>query len=1320
MNPWSNLIALAMTWWQPAAWVLGGLLLLVALWLFARRRRRSRQIDSSAVEDSTGDMSALADVTSYHEGYGGIADHPYGVPWIAIVGTAHAQPSTLVNSLAPAHFNDQPRLELKGDDWHSHLVQQGVVHVAESELLSHTDWAKRWRRAVQGLAAERPARPLDALVVAIGLEDLIGTEISHADQLSMLGEQLGELVTGVERHGGMRVPVYIVLTGSEALQGFDAWCEALHADGLDRPLGWAVSGLNLQQAGLGDGGLTARLDEALTSLQMELMRAHPKESARLIALTGEIHDLEDPLTRVLSATLRGNAFHQPVLWRGFWLTGRSTESDQGLMFCRELFERKIFREYRLAEPARHLLGKRGRQIRWAQIGVAAAVLLGSLGLLRLSSEAERVESADRLMMQIEAQIGLAESAPEQDRQSGGGAVRLAALNLLNAMSSVSVSSIATLLAPTSLFADADATAEMAIGQAYDQVVLRAISGRLSNMAGNLSEPAQDMPVAMVEDDLVAAIDRTEQFAKQLDAFINLRELGEIDDLAEVADYALGITLPPDFTENYHLYGEALSYTHNSKLDLRGITMALRGSLERAFAKAARDRFDSTSLEKALDELSVALSSDMQDANAGISNPGGVRLERIQAAISSIDTALSDPYYAWFLNTEEPVSVPFVDALRRLDGLPTLGSNRLVSAATQTELLQSTEAIRRAAVKRILSYGYSQGRLLQKADNGYALAEPLARINGHIGQLMIYMGGASSESAALPDGRQQRIYWSLSELEYVASMVENHRHSGISGRHAAPVELVPMLKGFVETRILSALRGAISRVGRVETTRADLVGISVGDGPNAELQSLSQALPVLTDLIASLRYLEMHPLAEELSRSIGGQALRILAQIDLQLQRTAPYRPDLIAIELWRGEGSPAAALMGVRSEAQLAALLTSRRAYLEQQAMGRALKVVEFLSHEDLFLDELSANMVRRWHQIIQDVEKYSVGDPDSRISQIEQFLLSDLTSVDASTCANMGNPFFNDSDYLAGALFQLQEAVAERCVATFGEGAMRRFEVLAADFMRSLAGRFPFIGDWQDRDVLSRAPSASPATVRRFFLEHGDALEAVRGELQIAAIDAQTAGRAVRFLDQLIQVRQVLMPMLDPRPPAKPLSYQLRVSFRTERDYELGGDQVLDWRLDSGNQANSLRDNDQLLRWQAGDDVTASLRWARNAPNRPIDAADDLTIKTQQEGSWSLFKLLAELQPRSGRLDQVQPGTLEFQVALEPNPLALSGAAQGLQEAFIFMQIELGIEVAEGEVVAVPLPLFPSFAPRLREMVPVSSAITGERGQLPILLPVR
>ena len=258
--------------------------------------------------------------------------------------------------------------------------RDGLLLDLPEDLLERPDWRSRWRSFLHSLAVERPERPLDGIVVAIPAGDLAGPAKLTSAQLAARGEQLHELLWTLQRRTGFRVPVHLVLTGAEALPGFAAWTKAVPDAARD-----GLVGCPAPQAG--DGPLGERIEQALRALAARLgclqlpllmQRADAELVDGLLLFPGELEQLATPLAALLVTVAPAvRVSRRRAVSR--LLRGWETAPTGHLAFARGLFERKIFAERGLAEPARGALGLRRRRIRVAQGALAALVLLGAVG-----------------------------------------------------------------------------------------------------------------------------------------------------------------------------------------------------------------------------------------------------------------------------------------------------------------------------------------------------------------------------------------------------------------------------------------------------------------------------------------------------------------------------------------------------------------------------------------------------------------------------------------------------------------------------------------------------------------------------------------------------------------------------------------------------------------------------------------------------------------------------------------------------------------------------------------------------------------------------
>jgi type VI secretion system protein ImpL len=107
-----------------------------------------------------------------------------------------------------------------------------------------------------------------------------------------------------------------------------------------------------------------------------------------------------------------------------------------------------------------------------------------------------------------------------------------------------------------------------------------------------------------------------------------------------------------------------------------------------------------------------------------------------------------------------------------------------------------------------------------------------------------------------------------------------------------------------------------------------------------------------------------------------------------------------------------------------------------------------------------------------------------------------------------------------------------------------------------------------------------------------------------------------------------------------------------------VGGYQIIDWVLEVGNQRFTNRDEAKRLRWGPGQPVALTVRWASDAPRRPVASAnaeaspwtsvDGRTVTYRFANRWSLLSALEVLRARPSKVaafTDLEPQTLELAI---------------------------------------------------------------------------
>jgi type VI secretion system protein ImpL len=185
-----------------------------------------------------------------------------------------------------------------------------------------------------------------------------------------------------------------------------------------------------------------------------------------------------------------------------------------------------------------------------------------------------------------------------------------------------------------------------------------------------------------------------------------------------------------------------------------------------------------------------------------------------------------------------------------------------------------------------------------------------------------------------------------------------------------------------------------------------------------------------------------------------------------------------------------------------------------------------------------------------------------------------------------------------------------------------------------------------------------------------------------------------LQFVDDMASVRTVFAPFLDDPKALAPV-FDYEVEFRVNRRREVGGNQIIEWELDVGDQKITARDTMRRGRWVLGDPLKLSLRWAKDANIVPAAETaegvvyEDRKVTFEETDRWSIFRLFRTHVSVTSDFDQLvdpTPQTLKFIV-----PTMMTG--DDPMQTKVFVRLTL---LTADKKEPITLPSFPDRAPVL------------------------
>lgn len=1255
-------------------------------------------------------------------------DYQYSVPWYLLLGDSGTGKSLVAETLAGAQTEwvqspgeeSEPRWLL--------LEQAVLIDVPGAVLLSKANvdesgnsvlpsfLEKRpkndetaWHRFLQLVMRYRPRQPLNGIVLTASATELIEAikAPDHPARMARLAH-LGRRLNEIQGRTGLSLPVYVLVTNCDALEGFSSYTQALIEHNLNRLahrngnpaelwddiIGWSnpYSLERTYDAGWVEEAFRVT-GEALLHRQLEILAAckSQQQAEGVLLFPFGVQELQEPLQVMLDLLFASTAYQTSHTLRGVYFCGRRMDSVANvvppqsdgetvkakaaelawqrrspMLFVRNLFEYKVFAEQFLAVAVRRRLFRGNRAVLAAQMVVGCLLLVIVIGFAHAWVRISHLQS--NTLNPVLQSVGRS----LQKLPAGSAANVRPATDLLNSAGQVENVGYASFAMPYSyldtLRGELDKAVEGIIGRVLIGSCKRALENRV---AAVMSPPV--VPVVMAAstyppgnswkaDPSYAALDRyltdVRQLNTNIDRYgaISSAGFGTFGQLNALLRYLGGRGLPDTsrFTRDPH-YRQLLE---NSTWDPISMTPAYDSSIAENTSKLIQSFyvswFDSNPLKNEVDQLTSPDGLPILASSQSL--PTNAQLRSLVSQVLSIDNQLNDGTFDWLVGGFNRESYPAIG--NHLDGMAFANS-------------QFTNAVEINGERELagLQVHLQQSGVLTMADGRIRLdgkVRTLASVLNVLLQydLMAHEVQAGPTCSFLP----QATAWNQNELSNAIQVEASREKIENDLLPSLPENYRVQVKAVVDDRASSAIYADL----KMAAASAD-DGIATEPGLEAALQNFDQSSEKLTKIDESLANLHASRDLACLNRVMVNQARALLARVN---QEATGLYTHANSGDDGTGGVPTSEWLFGVSSPDELQSVLANERQNVVALST-QATPLVDLLRRRSRGASEVLA----RWQKISRDVEALQEKKPGNPIQTLEAFITNDVDKI--APQANCKAPaILNSNDEFLGVRSDLTRVAVERCQRL----AVARFNQIASSFNGHLSGKFPFS---QALDTRLGA-EATPEDVASFYQMFDRNSDGLIGAL---ANGSANPGQSAAFLKAMSQAR----PLVSGVGKIETAAVEVQVQFRTSRNREVLGNRIAEWTFTVGQKSvDSLTitsDTPPLL-WQFGDPVTLSLRYAYDSPETPASPnpspfahVKDRTITYRYTDPWALLSFFQD-----HRSDL--PGTssqYEFRI---PNQLATSGRDGAPPETTVFMQIDVMPPGAKEGASALSVPAFPATAP--------------------------
>lgn len=275
-------------------------------------------------------------------------DALYALPWYLVIGQPASGKSTMLYQSGlnfPYAEREGARVAGLGGtrncDWF--FSSEAVLLDTAGRYMDNQEEAGKWRAFLSLLRQHRQRRPLNGLIVAVSVEDILK---STPDSLERLAKRLRERIQEAHDLLELRLPIYLVFTKCDLLPGFTHFYRQLDNQTRGEVMGKTFPHEGFRQSDWGQrftlamGELVEHwqqiADQQLVQQDIQLTRQDP--AAYRFPL--ELAALKALLETFVTDLLRANPYQSAELLRGFYFTSAldADKATQGL-YARHVTER---------------------------------------------------------------------------------------------------------------------------------------------------------------------------------------------------------------------------------------------------------------------------------------------------------------------------------------------------------------------------------------------------------------------------------------------------------------------------------------------------------------------------------------------------------------------------------------------------------------------------------------------------------------------------------------------------------------------------------------------------------------------------------------------------------------------------------------------------------------------------------------------------------------------------------------------------------------------------------------------------------------------
>ncbi len=1242
----------------------------------------------------------------------------YKLPCFMIIGPKGSGKTTLLDNLNFEHLSAN-----KSDEdslWK--LFKEGAIFEFP-DVDAVKDKSKFWLFISELFVFIRPRRPLDGIIITIPADFFI----SRAINVEKHAREMFDRVFKFQRDVNFKLPIYFIVTKSDKIFGFQEFVHLLKENTKQQIFGWSCPySLDIAFSPDWINEIFSSIDDGIRKAGFYFARKRNiDENLEKAMLFGAYFEKIKPtLSEYLLTMFRTHSPTDGMILRGVYFVGRQRELEispsgfvqvsaltpgvnidaslnhlhtDDLYFVQDLFKDKIFKEFNIAHPIIKDAGGMTKKEYRNKIIFAGSALIFSVGWIwgngnirsNIQSYYQTMSSIKKNLLQIKY---LEENVKNSEDQI---LINNQASTLLQTMPVVKMGDFFSVFVPQSWVFGLGNSIRATTELVFDSVVVKAMyidlnfntknillgSKITSKKALNSKQDIFDVLNFESFKELSGFASKIRNLQKISSEYNSMRNLENSNNVVNVTE-AL-------FKDKFEITDEMRKHVPNKKImppkfNLADFQSNIEHSLKNIFDNFVKDTLDAT-VEKVLHNVSNDIDRLYVAGQNSKVKYGVQDLAKLYNKLELVEDIFKNKNFAWI---KESSFCPVPEYRKILDELQ---STEIVSSDCLRELMHFADV---AFNKYKSALGEYKSKLSGKILDNQNPSTGFFQVKGELKSLLdlpfVCLVPFGHFLRELPSDKM--LIWDIKRIKELCDLID--KYNGFS--ETVPDEMrseyfdiyktiakkcfYPTIKAMIgNAQILEDIPLGNSRALFENSYKKQALNVR-----NASI-SLPKIVKILDELISEENFEDFG-----FSNLIINQYVGLLEKIDALFNFEKPYSTNSALFDDWNGRGNPR--FMKMDSQEHVKQYLSAQFDRIRFLAKDLAEPVVDLLIIPNIFEKIRDKRLIKKWREIISNVDDYESNKPGNSIAALESFITENLSKVSLDNFDIRGEIKTisqNDSDYFLSKRSIVAKSLMNRVDVVQYDKVAALYNKINLIFNQKLANKFPF-GD-SNEDVLIEDLTEF---VETYDLLDSSALSILEKNREQKQINAQVfefikvTNKALPFLKTWVDHTKSSDPktcpicfnvLLRPFPNMEDMT-----SAVIDRAFSINGIPVSD-------SSNGVFFN--------GNEVMVAFGWVASANEKPdIDkASGNLSIEENlaaftYTGKWALFRLIEKHKISQG-VEYPNGIVLQFEV-----PLASTRESAGVDNAKMVYKITPMLRNGD-KLTPMAWPLFPKSCPGLYDV---------------------